>query len=241
MKSPSLLFTALGILAAAALHVSCQKTDASSAKTEERVPENGAQFKEGRGLDITDEMKRAIGLQTSEVAEEKLTPTVSVSLDTVQPHSACGWITPEQASLIQPGMEAVLTNPSMATTYKGVVERVERMPLGKLGDHEVTITSKETLPAGSPLTATFQGAETGVVPVVPTSALFKTAEGSFVYAVNDGFYVRTRVMTGPSDGKLVEITDGLYSGDEIVTTPVMSLWMAELQVLRGGKACTCGH
>ena len=39
----------------------------------------------------------------------------------------------------------------------------------------------------------------------------------------------------------VEIKDGLYSGDVVVTKAVKSLWMAELQVLRGGKACSCGH
>ena len=81
----------------------------------------------------------------------------------------------------------------------------------------------------------------GSVTTVPASALLKTAEGSFVYTVNGQFYVRTPVKTGLANDKLVEITDGLYSGDQIVTTPVMSLWMAELQVLRGGKACTCGH
>jgi hypothetical protein len=43
------------------------------------------------------------------------------------------------------------------------------------------------------------------------------------------------------NNELVEITDGLYAGDQIVTSPVNDLWMAELQILRGGKACTCGH
>jgi multidrug efflux pump subunit AcrA (membrane-fusion protein) len=59
--------------------------------------------------------------------------------------------------------------------------------------------------------------------------------------VNGFYYVRTPVKVGASGGEHVEITDGLYAGDEIVVSPVMSLWLAELQVLRGGKACTCGH
>ena len=49
------------------------------------------------------------------------------------------------------------------------------------------------------------------------------------------------MKVGAANEQSVEITDGLYAGDEIVAAPVMSLWMAELQVLRGGKACTCGH
>ena len=67
------------------------------------------------------------------------------------------------------------------------------------------------------------------------------AEGSFVYAVNDGFYLRTAVKVGAANEQFVELTEGVYAGDEIVVSPVQSLWMAELQLLRGGKACTCGH
>ena len=49
------------------------------------------------------------------------------------------------------------------------------------------------------------------------------------------------VTVGAMNEDHAEITEGLFAGDSVVTTPVMSLWMAELQVLRGGKACTCGH
>ncbi len=241
MKSLSFVLTGIGALAFATLNTSCLKSEASAAKESAPLPENGAQFKEGRGLAITDEMKQAIGLQVSEVAEESIAPTITISLDSVQAHEACGWITPDQAKVIRAGMEARLQSATSTDSFKGIVKSIEQMPLGSLGDHELTITTEDSLPAGTPLTATFKGAESDVVPVVPATALLKTAEGSFVYAVNDGFYVRTPVTAGPSDGTLVEITDGLYSGDQIVTTPVMSLWMAELQVLRGGKACTCGH
>lgn len=241
MKSLSFVLTGIGALAIATFNTSCLKSEASAATESAPLPENGAQFKEGRGLAITDEMKQAIGLEVAEVAEESIAPTITISLDSVQADEACGWITPDQAKVIQPGMEAVLKSATSTDSFKGIVKSVEQMPLGSLGDHEVIIASADTLPAGTPLTATFKGKESEVVPVVPAAALLKTAEGSFVYVVNDGSYVRTLVTTGPSDGTLVEITDGLYSGDQIVTTPVMSLWMAELQVLRGGKACTCGH
>ena len=46
---------------------------------------------------------------------------------------------------------------------------------------------------------------------------------------------------GASVCDFAEITEGLYAGDQIVTSPVNTLWMAELQILRGGKSCTCGH
>lgn len=39
----------------------------------------------------------------------------------------------------------------------------------------------------------------------------------------------------------LQVTDGLYAGDQIVVQPVMTLWMAELQSLRGGKVCSDGQ
>ena len=77
--------------------------------------------------------------------------------------------------------------------------------------------------------------------VIPKSALLKTAEGSFVYTINGDYFVRAPIKTGVAQDGIVEVTDGLYSGDQVVTTPVMTLWMAELQSIRGGKACADGH
>ena len=72
---------------------------------------------------------------------------------------------------------------------------------------------------------------------VPRSALLTTVEGHFVYAGNGGFFLRTPVKIGTQSAEWVEIADGLYAGDKIVSAAVISLWLAELQYLRGGKAC----
>lgn len=240
MKNLKLIVAGVVSLGASFATIGCTKSEAATGKAE-RMPENGAQFKAGRGLDLTDEMKKSIGLKVAEVAEEKIAPVMSLALDTIRGNQASGWLSPSETTVVQQGMEVELQGGDPARNYKGTVQSIEKMPTGSLGESEVTITSGEALPTGGKLQAIFRGKESDVVPVVPASALLKTAEGSFVYAVNDGFYVRTPVTTGPTNGELVEITDGLYSGDQIVTTPVMSLWMAELQVLRGGKACTCGH
>jgi hypothetical protein len=241
MKNLKLIIAGAVTIGASLVNIACTKSEAAAAAEVESMPENGAQFKAGRGLDLTDEMKKSIGLAVAEVAEEKIAPVLSITLDSVEEKHACGWLSPADAAQVANGMAVELEGGEPFVKYKGVVQTIEKMPAGALGESEITITSEETLPNSGTLKATFRGKESDVVPVVPKSALLKTAEGSFVYAVNDGFYVRTPVTTGPTDGELVEITDGLYTGDQIVTTPVMSLWMAELQVLRGGKACTCGH
>ena len=205
----------------------------STAKATERAPENGAQFKKGEGLSLTDEMKKSIGFTVAEVGEEEIASSVALDLTATQPNEARGTV--PATSSIKPGMEIAIGS------IKGTVQSVEKLPFGLPGDLEVIVTTSSLLTPGSQVRGTVEIPARGKVAAVPASALLKTAEGHFVYTVNGSFYVRTPVKIGASNDKLVEITDGLYSGDQIVTTPVMSLWMAELQVLRGGKACTCGH
>lgn len=242
MKNSSLLILAsVGALGIATLNTSCLKADAAADAAHEAAPENGAQFKKGEGLSITDEMKKAIGLQIADVGEEKVASAITINLSALKPHEASGWVSPQQAAQIKPGAEVELRPEGNAPVFKGTVQRVEQMPFGTLGDYEITIAAARPLTIGARLKATFRARAGEAVAAIPRSALLKTAAGTFVYAVNGSFYVRTPVKTGAMNDALVEITDGLYSGDQIVTTPVMSLWLAELQVLRGGKACTCGR
>jgi hypothetical protein len=242
MKHPYLLILAgVAALGIAMINTSCLKADAAANGAHESTPENGAQFKKGEGLSLTDEMKKAIALQIADVGEEKIASAFTVQLTAMKPNEAGGWLAPQQAVQVKAGEEVELQAEGNAPAIKGTVQRVEQPPFGALGDYEITITTAQPLTIGARLKATFHAPAGDAVAAIPRSALLKTAEGTFVYAVNGAFYVRTPVKTGAMNDALVEITDGLYSGDQIVTTPVMSLWLAELQVLRGGKACTCGH
>jgi len=228
----------LGAITIATLNTSCLESRGEGKNQPEQTPENGAQFKEGQGLSLTEEMSKAIGLKVEGIGEMKIASTIALNVTAETQHTATGWVTPEQAKAIRPGIEVELHG---NTTVKGLVKKIEANPLGVMGDSEITITTAETLTVGQPLQTVLRHPAGDAVAPAPAADLLKTAEGSFVYAVNGDFYVRTPVKTGVTDDNFVEITDGLYAGDQIVTTPVMSLWMAELQVLRGGKACTCGH
>jgi multidrug efflux pump subunit AcrA (membrane-fusion protein) len=220
----------------AAVLTSCNESSASPRHDDAAAPENGAQFKDGKGVSLTALMIKSIGLQTAEVQEEKIAPSFTITLQAVQRGTeANGWLTGAQAARVQPGMEVGFGS------AKGSVLRVEKAPYVTLGDFEVTVQTAAPVEAGSALSATFRFPAGDAVTAIPKAALLTTAEGTFVYAKNDEFYLRTPVKVGAASGEHVEITDGLYTGDEIVTTPVMSLWLAELQILRGGKACTCGH
>ena len=220
-------------------------------KATEQPPENGAQFKKGQGLALTDTMKKALALKVAEVGEQKVAPSFTVALHVMgggiqrvalasTANEASGWLSAEQAALMKPGAEIELRTADAPPT-RGTVKRIEKAPYATLGDFELTVETATPLEIGARVSATFRAPAGEAVTAVPRSALLKTAEGSFVYAVNGEFYVRTPVKVGAVSDEHVEITDGLYAGDQIVVSPVMSLWLAELQVLRGGKACTCGH
>lgn len=218
---------------------SCMDSHASSEHAAERPPENGAQFKKGEGLSLTDEMAKAIDLKVAEVTEEKIAAQLNISLRPIPgTKEASGWLTADQAAKVGNNATFILaTEPKQ----QAQVIRVEKAPFHGAGDYEVTVSAEQPLTDASSISATMSLPVGEAVSTIPPSALLTTAEGHFVYARNGKFYVRTPVKVGLSNVDHVEVLDGLYSGDEVVTSPVMSLWMAELQVLRGGKACTCGH
>jgi hypothetical protein len=232
MKYCLLLLSALTI----AVLPSCTETEA---KTADRPPENGAQFEKGKGLSLTEEMARFIGLQTADVQEQKLSVRVPVTLRMLPGgKEAGGWLTAAQAEKIPTG--ATVKFPG-DPAWKGTIKRLEKPAFAGMGDYEVTVSANYSLPEGTELPAAILLGETEAAASIPRSALLSTAEGHFVYAVNGDCFFRTAVTVGVTSEDYVEITDGLFAGDSVVSTPVMSLWMAELQVLRGGKACTCGH
>ena len=233
-----LLLLPLSALAIAVLP-SCTESDASAVASTERPPENGAQFKKGEGLSLTDEMTKSIGLKTAGVEEQKIASRVPFTLHP-RPgtHEATGWLSASQAEKIQAG--AVVEMAGQPNT-KGKVKRIGKHALSALVDFEIVVATEAALADGKEIEAAVVLPEAEAAASIPRSALLSTAEGYFVYAKNGKFFVRTPVKAGVMNDDHVEITEGLYAGDEVVTTPVMSLWMAELQVLRGGKACTCGH
>ena len=52
---------------------------------------------------------------------------------------------------------------------------------------------------------------------VPVEAIIDDGAGKFVFVKNGNQFVRQDVATGASDDRYVEITDGLYPGDQVVT------------------------
>ncbi len=81
----------------------------------------------------------------------------------------------------------------------------------------------------------------GEVPAIPAAALLRTVKGDFVYVANGDWYLRTPVTAGTAHGDWLEVREGLYEGDIVVSAGAQALWLAELQAVNGGVGCADGH
>ena len=81
----------------------------------------------------------------------------------------------------------------------------------------------------------------GTVPAIPAAALLRTVKGDFVYVANGDWFLRTPVTAGITHGDWIEIREGLYEGDIVVSAGTQALWLAELQAVNGGVGCADGH
>jgi len=200
----------------------------------------GITFKASKGLRITKETKKIIGLEILEASEQKMSAQFSTGLqvyhDTEGKAAATGFVTAEQAKLLKPGQSvSLMMSENAETRVEGIL--TELHPLAKSGQTEVLIEIPDA-PArwkiGTTFEAIFTAQEEQGVTAIPRSAVLKTASGTFAYVVNGDYFFRTAIKTGAENADFVEVKDGLYAGDQIVRKPVMTLWIAELQAIKGG-------
>lgn len=180
----------------------------------------GASFREGRGLTLPPETRLALGLETAPVEERELTPTLALAPQVFERAGRA------LASVNAPaaGVKLVESDP-----------RIVRIHLrASTGLAELVVSVDPDKPVGAFVPVVLEGKTVGPVAAVPRSALLRSAEGTFVYVVNGGAYLRTPVTAGVETDGFIEITDGLYSGDEVVTRPVEQLWLTELRFTKGG-------
>jgi len=210
----------------------------------------GPQYSANRGLFLPDETRRSIDLQVVEVGEQKGSGTLEFEVrvyaregNVIKASGALG-IAP--ARLLKAGQSVAIQtreNGRPATTspaFTGKVVGVSEQLRAATGHLEVLVelaAAPESIVVGSVLSAQITLQEGEKVITIPKSALLQCTEGSFVFAVSGEHFVRTAVKAGGSHGEVVEISDGLLPGDEVVARPVMSLWLTELAAVKGGQAC----
>lgn len=221
IATSSLLFAGCG-------KKSSEKTaQAGEEEHEEGEGGGGVSFKEGRGLALNPDIIRALGLKTAEAEERSISAEMKLLAQVfeITPRILASASVPEAEAerlekQVYTGAKLVRVDRASATATRRVdaVFTLERSPAPQFGEFvELTLASEPR----SALT-------------VPRSAILDGATGSFVYVVNGENYLRTPVKIDARSGDFVEITDGLYAGDVVVTTPVNQLWLSELRLTKGG-------
>lgn len=210
---------------------------------------SGASFKAGKGVIVTEETKKLIGVEIADVTERKLPNQIRFTVQVFgekhhhllnqEDHSGCdvhgsAFLSVDAAAFAKPGQPVqVLKNTN--SPLGGVVVAVQKALA--LGESEIIIgisNATAALKPGEFVPARINLPREEAVTVVPQSALLRTSEGTFVYAVNADAYFRTAVKAGSEADGWVEITDGLLAGDAVVTRPVETLWLIELRAVKGG-------
>ena len=210
---------------------------------------SGASFKAGKGVIVTEETKKLLGVEVADVTEHKLPNQVRFTVQVFgekhhhllnqEDHSGCdvhgsGFVSTNTAAIVKTGQPVELLKSTNAP-LGGVVLAVQKALA--LGESEIVIgvsNATAALKSGEFVPARINLPRDEAVPVIPQPALLRTSEGTFVYAVNGDAYYRTAVKVGSEADGWVEITDGLLAGDQVVTKPVQTLWLIELRATKGG-------
>ena len=255
------MFLLVPLLLVAAL-AGCTRSDSHNreASDEHAHAETGVTFNAKRGLHVPSETAAFIGLKVADVeerpvksdfrfaaqvyraaAEAKVASAAGMASTTAL---ASGDVSPEDARALH-REQTVTVQLDRGASLSGRIAEIEPHTDKASVEHlDVTVAindSNAQLAAGTFVNVKVPVGSDKPVVSVPRSALLKTAEGNFVYTVSGEHFVRASVKMGVVNNEHAEITDGLYAGDKVVVAAVMTLWMAELQSIRGGKACADGH
>ena len=217
---------------------------------EEESP-SGASFKAGKGVLLTDETRKILGVEVADVTEQKLPTQIRFNLQVFgekhhhaipdDDHTGCdvhgsGFVPLDKASALRVGQPVQIQRTNESLT--GVVLAVEKAL--SLGESEIIVgltNATAQLKAGDFVAAIVTLPREDVVTVIPRTALLRTSEGTFVYVVNGDAFFRTPVEVGAEADDLLEITDGLFAGDAVVTKPVETFYLIELRATKGGGHC----
>jgi hypothetical protein len=230
-------------------HATEKAADRTGGHDHEAEGAGGASFEPGKGVLLTDETLRSIGLETVEVIERKLPlelrfaaqvfredhgPKVTETYPAECNAKAAGLLAESDATQIRPGTTAQIVAQS-GESRGGVVLGLNNALA--IGDVEVLvgITNVSThLKPGDFLSVVISIARDQNAVAVPKSAVLRSAEGTFAYTQKGEAYLRIPIKTGAEADGFVEVVEGLLKGDVVVTKPVEKLWLIELRATKGG-------
>lgn len=213
----------------------------------------GAAFAEGKGLKLTPETTKVLGLKTVEVTERSIEREVTTTAQIYRSAKelilsssgfersgyayASAFLDPQEANSFNKGQAVeVKLEQSAERRFDAQIAKIDRAMESFSKQVEVILEIKDPskeLSQGTFVHATLSGASKKIT-VVPLSAILNTSTGIFVYVVNGDYLFRTPVEIGMQGDGFIEVKQGLYEGDVIVEEPVQKLWLIELRFTKGG-------
>jgi len=209
----------------------------------------GARFTPDRGIELAPETRQSLGLETITATTRSIPNQIRFTVQIFGEnhrhlpgqidHSGCdahgsGFVATNTAAGVAPGQPVDLLK-GTNLPLRGVVLTVQKALA--LGETEIVVGASNAatvFKSGEFVPARLIQPRAVEVVAIPPSAVLRTAEGSFVYAVRGDAFRRTPLQTGAEMDGWIEVSDGLKAGDQVVTQAVQSLWLIELRATKGG-------
>lgn len=229
-----------------------EKAEGGEGGHEHGAEESGTSFKEGKGIQLTDEARKALEVTVAEVTSQKLNPSIKVTAQVYRTARESGgssersgfayasaFVDGHVAKLLKKGEEitAFLSVPGSAS-IRGILKSVDTSLVASTDKAEILAEfpdPENLLKMGEFVTVDLpESTASQDVVAVPIASVLDTAAGKFAYVQNGDSLLRTPITTGPAGGEFVEVTDGLYEGDTIAVTGAEALYLIELRATKGG-------
>jgi hypothetical protein len=210
----------------------------------------GARYAEGKGIALLDETREAIGLELAEAEEQRLAPLIPLEAQVYRAADELSRPDGEQTgsayatALMNPGVAEKLRSGDSATlmlnaaSYVARIWRIDPVSRDAVNSVEAILRipdPQNTLRVGEFISGFLvQAGVNDAVLTIPRSAVLETATGKFAFVQNGDYLMRTPITVGEKNAEYAEVTDGIYAGDIVATTPVETLYLIELRATKGG-------
>jgi len=215
----------------------CRKSESHDPATE-----SVELFHKGKGVWLPEQIRSEFGLALEEVSEKRFSKKIQKQAQVFRASEATGeavvFLSGAEANELRRG-QAVRLKFTNGAVFSGTLTRIENgmRAVSEQFEGVIEFPGRAGVVAGTFVEAEFELPVGPPVIAVPRGAVLQMAHGTYVYARNGEHLTRTRVRTGSSHDGFIEIEEGLYSGDAVVTKGIESVWLVELSALKGGKPC----
>ncbi len=216
-------------------------------------------FVEGKGVQLSEVGRVAVGLETAPVTAETRTVGKEIQLQVYRHANEADQPSGKfrngyaYASAIIPAVDARKLSDRQSiditqgdSSQSAEIAKIDWQLESVTGEAEVIAQIKDPeaqYAIGSFIQGHLTTANTKTEDLVsiPRGALLTTAKGSFAYASNNEYFFRTPVKVVGNTDEHALISDGLFEGDIVASNGVQQLYLIELQTINGGKGCAGGH